>query len=202
MVALFYTIELLSAVEAMHAAGLTHNGLGIENIMLRNGGSEWEEWAPWKPGSWQEKGLMLVDFDQAIDMRAFPKGTQFTGATRTESALCNEMLEGGPWTYHSDLYAVCGVVHCLMHGKPLELSSIETDAGGRRNQPQEPVKRGWQADLWNKLFYELLNLPSLDRPYDLETLRLAFEEYLVDHTDKMRDLKLFLMKQTIMIFSS
>jgi hypothetical protein len=36
----------------------------------------------------------------------------------------------------------------------------------------------------------------------VEPLRLALEEHLLDHPERMRDLKLFLMKQTIMLFSS
>jgi hypothetical protein len=50
---------------------------------------------------------------------------------------------------------------------------------------------------------ELLNAPDeLPVPLDVEPLRLALEEHLLDHPERMRDLKLFLMKQTIMLFSS
>jgi len=54
-VVMFYAIELLAMVEALHGAGITHNNLRAANLLLRNGGAEWEEWAPWKPGSWAEK---------------------------------------------------------------------------------------------------------------------------------------------------
>ena len=181
--------------------------------LLRNGGAEWEEWAPWKPGSWAEKGLALVDFGTAFDLHAVP-GASFlvpeddsmamaAAATTTtmDAFWCPQQAEGKPWTYHADLAGVADTVHRMMHGVPLRAAR---NGGSGAWAPAEPVKRQWVATaLWQRLFDELLNAPDeLNAPLDVEPLRLAFEEHLLDHPERMRDLKLFLMKQTIMLFSS
>eukprot|EP00976_Prorocentrum_cordatum_P065980 1178134-Prorocentrum_minimum.AAC.1 len=198
VVAMFYTIELLSMVEHMHAAGVVHLALAPDNLMLRNGGQEWEEWAPWKPGSWQEKGLTLVDFGAALDLTAFPPGTVFFGDTGVEPASrCAEMKEEKAWTFQPDYTALCGVVHALLFGREPEV--VRGEDGRWAIQAQ--FKRQWQSGLWQRLFDELLNAPAGAEAYPLEGLRGAFEEYLVDRPEKMRELKLLMMKQTIMLFS-
>ena len=42
--------------------------------MLRDDSSGWEEWAPGRPGTWQDRGLSLCDWGRAIDMRALDSG--------------------------------------------------------------------------------------------------------------------------------
>lgn len=157
----------------------------------------------------------MVDFGAALDLHAVPgasflvpedssssSATTTATTTTTDGFWCPQQAEGKPWTYHADLAGVADTVHRMMHGAPLRAARSEGGSGAWA--PAEPVKRQWVATaLWQRLFDELLNAPDeLNAPLDVEPLRLAFEEHLLDHPERMRDLKLFLMKQTIMLFSS
>ena len=44
-------------------------------------------------------GLVLIDFDHAIDLTAFSGDTLFHGSTNNEGFQCPQMLEGKPWKY-------------------------------------------------------------------------------------------------------
>ena len=44
-------------------------------------------------------GLCLLDFGRAIDIQAFPRGTQFIGSCDTDSFQCIQMLNNEPWTW-------------------------------------------------------------------------------------------------------
>jgi hypothetical protein len=81
---------------------------------------------------------------------------------------------------------------------------VHTGAGPTHWDPFVEFTGGGDAlaGLWQRLFDELLNAPgSSAEQYPLEGLRQTFEEYLVDRPEKMRELKLLMMKQTIMLFS-
>ncbi|KAK3251841.1 hypothetical protein CYMTET_38834 [Cymbomonas tetramitiformis] len=204
VVVMYYTIEMLHMMEAMHACGIVHADFKPDNLMLRNGGTEWEEWAPWRPGSWKEKGLMLIDFGKAIDTRSFPDEARFVGDSLTDAFRCMEMLEGRPWKYQADLFGLAGVVHCMLHGRYMEVQYLEGESGAACYAPQEPLKRYWQTELWGQLFETLLNPneTTMGAPTAmLANLREMFEMHLVDNHGKMSVLRQSLMKQTIMLYN-
>jgi len=66
------------------------------------------------------------------------------------------MKEDRPWTYQADLFGLCGVVHCLLHGDFLE---VVKDPRTKEYMPKQPFKRYHQADLWRPLFRDFLNVP-------------------------------------------
>lgn len=49
-------------------------------------------------------GLALIDLGQSIDMKLFPKGTEFTGRCETSGFQCIEMLSNKPWNYQVQSY--------------------------------------------------------------------------------------------------
>jgi checkpoint serine/threonine-protein kinase len=62
---MFYTIELLRAVDALHSVGILHGDLKLDNVLLRNDVSaeETAAQAAWNaPGShgWDCKGSPVV----------------------------------------------------------------------------------------------------------------------------------------------
>jgi len=191
---MYYAIELLRAMEAVHAAGVLHADVKPDNLIVRNGGEDWCDWAPHRPGAWKKKGLALIDFGRAVDLAEYPADATFVGDVMTEGFRCAEMTEGRAWTFQCDLHQIAATVHCLLHGKYMTVSR----RGGGKVRPREPLKRYWRTDLWDAFFDETLNGETrrLDDPPPLGNLRRMFEAYLSAEGlgPKIRAL---LMQQTI-----
>ena len=141
-VAIFYAVELLRTVEALHSKGLLHGDLKADNCLVRledlastttmtdGKGSKSESsfssshWSPnYRPdGSdgWSAKGLTLIDFGRGIDMRAFRADVGFLADWKTTKHDCAEMREMRPWTWQVDWWGLAGVVHVLLFGRWIE----------------------------------------------------------------------------------
>ena len=171
-VAMFFTVELLRTVEAMHGVGILHGDLKADNCLVRL--SRPEENDDWDPtyqadgsAGWASKGLCLIDFGRGIDMRAFREDVQFVADWKTGKQDCAEMREMRPWTYQVDYWGVAGVIHSLLFGKYIEDVAVDDkDASGERGagvgqkkkyKLREGLKRYWRTDLWAPLFEILLN---------------------------------------------
>jgi len=113
-----------------------------------------------------------------------------------ESFRFIEMQHGHPWTFQADLYGVCGVMHCMLHGSYME---VVDDEG--RYRPKESFKRYWQADdLWKPLFDELLNVPGCEEIPDLSKHRQRFENFLIDNPSRAKLIRTLLAKQSVLMF--
>lgn len=183
IVAMFFTVELLRTVEAMHAQGILHGDLKADNCLVRLSPiPQSEDWDPqfYRDGSfgWASKGLSLIDFGRGIDMRHFRSDVQFVADWKTGKADCVEMRELRPWTWQVDYWGMAGVIHSLLFGKYIEDVPVDAangakhDFGGgggemaevgiktgkmKRYKLKESLKRYWQTDLWAPLFELLLN---------------------------------------------
>ncbi|KAI4202732.1 MAG: hypothetical protein LQ350_002398 [Teloschistes chrysophthalmus] len=129
-IAMFFTVELLRTVEALHSIGILHGDLKADNCLVRLPQIEDREWDATyhRDGSngWSSKGLSLIDMGRGIDMRQFSKETQFIADWKTTKADCAEMREMRPWTYQVDYWGAAGVVHSLLFGKYIEDVAVET----------------------------------------------------------------------------
>ncbi|KAL8638572.1 MAG: hypothetical protein Q9228_004289, partial [Teloschistes exilis] len=129
-IAMFFTVELLRTVEALHSVGILHGDLKADNCLVRLPQIEDKDWDPiyYRDGSngWSSKGLSLIDMGRGIDMRQFSKETQFIADWKTTKADCAEMREMRPWTYQVDYWGAAGVVHSLLFGKYIEDVAVET----------------------------------------------------------------------------
>lgn len=174
-VAMFFTIELLRTVEAMHSVGVLHGDLKADNCLVRlSPTDEWDaQYTPDGSTGWSSKGLCLIDFGRGIDMRAFRPDVQFVADWKTGKQDCVEMRELRPWTYQVDYYGIAGVIHSLLFGKYIEDMAVDAaprDAGDgdrtiaigskKRYKLREGLKRYWQTELWTALFEILLNPTS------------------------------------------
>lgn len=133
-VAMFLTVELLRAVEAMHAIGILHGDLKADNCLVRltppsptlsasssASADTWDaEYQPDGSGGWASKGLCLIDFGRGIDLRQFRPEVQFIADWKTDKDDCAEMREMRPWTWQVDYWGVAGVAHNLLFGKFIE----------------------------------------------------------------------------------
>ena len=171
-VAMFFTVELLRTVEAMHSVGILHGDLKADNCLVRlSRPEENEDWDPTyqADGSagWASKGMCLIDFGRGIDMRAFREDVQFVADWKTGKQDCAEMREMRPWTYQVDYWGVAGVIHSLLFGKYIEDVAVDDkDANGERGAGvgqkknynlREGLKGYWLRDLWPPLFEILFN---------------------------------------------
>jgi len=165
--AMFFSIELLRTIEALHAKQLLHGDVKADNCLLRLDSTDALELAPqWSAvgsGGWMARGITLIDFGRAIDMRAFVPEVQFIADWKTSAQDCAEMREGRPWTWQIDYHGLAGTIHCLLFGKYIE--TVRCDAGGlgtagvggRRYKIRESLKRYWQTEIWAECFDVLLN---------------------------------------------
>ncbi|KAL8784599.1 MAG: hypothetical protein Q9213_003854 [Squamulea squamosa] len=180
-IAMFFTIELLRTVEALHSIGILHGDLKADNCLVRLHQIEDREWGSTYDSNgencWSSKGITLIDFGRGIDMQHFQPETKFIADWKTTKADCAEMREMRPWTYQVDYWGAAGVVHSLLFGKYIEDVAVEaptmTKAAGngtgedetvaiktkmeKRWRIKEPLKRYWQQELWGDLFELLLN---------------------------------------------
>ena len=179
VVAMFFTVELLRTVEAMHSQGILHGDLKADNCLVRlsslSQGTEWDSQYH-RDGSfgWESKGLSLIDFGRGIDMRQFRPDVQFVADWKTSKADCVEMRELRPWTWQVDYWGMAGVIHSLLFGKYIEDVPVDTNIGKdvsagdisevgiktgkmKKYKLKESMKRYWQTELWGPLFELLLN---------------------------------------------
>ncbi|KAM0293079.1 hypothetical protein ACHAO9_002649 [Fusarium lateritium] len=163
--AMFFTIELLRTVEALHSKSVLHGDLKADNCLLRLDALSEDEslTSQWKAngtGGWSSRGVVLIDFGRGIDMRAFVPEVEFIADWKTSAQDCAEMREGRPWTWQIDYHGLAGTIHTLLFGKYIE--TVRCDQGGlgksgRRYKIRESLKRYWQTDLWSDCFELLLN---------------------------------------------
>ena len=182
-IAMFFTVELLRTVEALHEKRIMHGDLKADNCLVRlhsAGSSDDKDWdsSYHRDGShgWHCKGLSLIDFGRGIDMAQFGPEAQFIADWKTSKAECPEIREMRPWTWQVDYWGCAGVVHSLLFGKYIEDVAVEApvvkvagDEDGeertvgiktqreKRWRIKEPLKRYWQCELWAGLFELLLN---------------------------------------------
>lgn len=168
--AMFFTIELLRTVEALHTKSVLHGDLKPDNCLLRLDNLSHDrlrqqeplssQWRADGSGGWESRGVVLIDFGRAIDMRNFVPEVGFIADWQTTSQDCAEMREGRPWTWQIDYHGLAGTIHCLLFGKYIETVRCDQGGltrGGRRYRIREALKRYWQTDLWNDCFEVLLN---------------------------------------------
>ena len=153
--AMFFSIELLRTVEALHANGILHGDIKADNCLVRledpspdesatkpvpflgldtdQGSTEGRDSVHYSPTGhhgWRNKGLTLIDFGRGIDMYAFSPNVQFIADWETGSHECNEIREMRPWTHQIDLYGIAGTIHVLLFGKYIESTPVRTSGGG------------------------------------------------------------------------
>lgn len=201
--AMFFTVELLRTVEALHGKGLMHGDLKPDNCLLRLEGTPSPLSSQYRPGGsdgWGERGLTLIDFGRGIDMRAFVEGVSFVADWKTTPQDCAEMREGRPWTWQIDYHGLAGIVYCLLFGRYIE--TVRADSGGigadRRYKIRESLKRYWQGELWGRCFDMLLNPAahlegedggSMPLLKGMRGVREEMEEWLVANCERGTGLK-------------
>ncbi|KAM7495094.1 hypothetical protein LguiB_029703 [Lonicera macranthoides] len=205
---IYYTIEMLSMLETLHAAGIIHGDFKPDNLLIRYARDDLtEDGFRDRTGPWRDQGLCLVDWGRGIDKSLFADKMKFKGDCRTSGFRCIEMQENKAWTFQAsflskimfafvDTYGLCVIVHMMLHNSYMEIEKKATSDGGYIYQPKSSFKRYWKVELWKNLFTKLLNLnPSDDHVKLLRNLRESFQDYMQSNPQLIKKLKQLLVKQ-------
>ncbi|CAK7264782.1 protein kinase [Sporothrix epigloea] len=197
ILSMFFAIELFRTVESLHCKNILHGDIKADNCLLRledptsttspfsssansskNRSADGIEqlssqWTADGSSGWSARGVTLIDFGRAIDMRMFPAGVKFVADWKTTAQDCAEMREGRPWTWQIDYHGLAGALHCLLFGKYMETILCDQGIGAafgggiadgimergpvKRYRIRETLKRYWQTDIWSDAFELLLN---------------------------------------------
>lgn len=167
LLAMFFAIELLRTVEALHKAGILHGDLKADNVLVRlgagGGAAAWStQYAADGSGGWSEQGVALIDFGRGVDMRVFRPDVQFIADWKTGPQDCAEMRELRPWTFQIDYHGLAGILHSMLFGRYMETvadvrAALPGQGAGKRWRCREGMKRYWQGEIWGDCFDLLLN---------------------------------------------
>lgn len=168
VLAMFFVIEVIKIVEALHSADLLHGDLKIDNCLLRLHDSAGDSWthAYDRTGAngWSAKGILLIDFGRAIDLRQFSSEQQFVADWTPEEHDMPQIQEGHSWRHEIDYFGIASIAYCLLFGKYIQVVRTNSSAEEKNATPQHhidrPLRRYWQVDLWTRLFDVCLNTPN------------------------------------------
>uniref|UniRef100_A0A8D0H5Q8 BUB1 mitotic checkpoint serine/threonine kinase n=1 Tax=Sphenodon punctatus TaxID=8508 RepID=A0A8D0H5Q8_SPHPU len=161
---IYFTIKILYMIEELHNCGIIHGDIKPDNFIL----GERVLFLCFETcdADSLSHGLAIIDLGQSIDMRLFPKRTTFTGKCETSGFQCIEMMTQKPWNYQSDFFGIAGTVYCMLFGTYMKVRNEQgmwkTDGVFRRIP---------NTELWNDLFYTLLNIPDCNHLPSLGALR-------------------------------
>lgn len=100
--------------------------------------------------------VQLIDFGQSIDLNYYSNHV-FWAKVRTEHFICTEMMEDRPWTYHCDYFCLASTIYTMVAGKYM---IVRRNSSTKSYQPQK-LPRYVNAALWDEIFDQLINIPSL-----------------------------------------
>lgn len=178
---MFFVIEVIKCVEALHAVDLLHGDLKIDNCLLRLNESQ----DPWThsykrtgENGWSSKGITLIDFGKAIDLRQFSFDQQFLANWTPEKHDMPQIHKGQPWRFEIDYYGIASIAYCLLFGKYIEI----VDQGENQYTIDKPLRRYWQTEIWTSLFQFCLNSTDQNDPASqLANIRDKMETWLEEN---------------------
>ncbi|PIA35206.1 hypothetical protein AQUCO_03600103v1 [Aquilegia coerulea] len=108
---IYYSIEMLRMLEALHSVGIIHGDFKPDNLLMRyaRDGLKADEFCT-RTGPWRDQGLCLIDWGRGIDVNLFPVGTEFNGDCRTSGFRCVEIQEKRPWKFQTLMVSVLSCI--------------------------------------------------------------------------------------------
>lgn len=165
-IAMKFAVDILRALESLHAVNLIHGDLCAENFLFQNLGKLGEAKTPAE--FLAVPTLVLTGFQCGIDLTLFDGPVAFTGSKTGKSTNGSEILSQGSWTYLVDLLGMLDVSHWMIFGEPLKVC--------KKDDLWRPVKTFGEAisKIWNDTFMALMNT-QVSENLDLSSFRRDFE---------------------------
>ena len=184
--AMFLSIRLLQATEALHGMDIIHGKISLENCMINFAKCEDRNFSKNfnrnGRNGWDKKQLTLINFNESIDLTEFPKGTVFSSFNDQLDTNFMTWMTANSWTFEIDYFGLANSIHILLFNECLQLTEVDGKTRLRRS-----LSRFWQPVLWQKLFNDLLN-PTSKTGHEPNTLKLRktrekLEEWLEDYAE-------------------
>lgn len=199
LLALFFIVEIIKVVESLHSVDLLHGDLKIDNCLLRleEPKETWtNQYNRHGENGWSAKGITLIDFGRAIDLRQFKAEQRFLADWTCDDHDCFELQTGQSWKYEIDYHGIASIAYCLLFGKYIEV----IQGVDQLLAVDKPFRRYWQVDLWTALFRLCLNSGHLsksggvDVAKELKNVRLRMETYLEENCFRAGKVRLLFVK--------
>jgi hypothetical protein len=165
MIVAYFTLQILTILDALHSTGIVHGDLRIGNFMVRSLSESFNDFDVTGSQGWTNFALCLKDWSASINLNAFPVGQKFQiepSLEQADSGECWEFRNGKEWTFEPDWYGASGIIHILIFGELIETNMYETSGSGQRPKfsLEQQVDDSWTSDsaLWKDTFDTLLNL--------------------------------------------
>ena len=131
--AMFFAVELLRTLAALHSVNIIHGDLKVDNCLVRF--DPFDLTTPYDKdgkGGWAAKGLRLIDFGRGIDVSSstFDERVKFMADWEGLNEECWEIREKRMWKWVVDWYGAAGVIHSVLFGKYIE--TIPTNSAAAR----------------------------------------------------------------------
>eukprot|EP00466_Bigelowiella_natans_P003870 jgi/Bigna1/131416/aug1.14_g6124 len=183
-VVLYFAIEMLYAVSSLHNSRMIHGRLSPKSFHIAL--HQITELPPWNrshKGGWAERGLILSELHDAIDIDMYSDRVQFRcyPDSKRVTIPCLEMKAGKPFTFQLDTYALGDIVHRLLYAGE-KLKPIRQDCSGAwKRSTRASFKR---SKVWDDFFDIILN----EKEVSLEALVGNLEDALEkpQSADKLR----------------
>ncbi|KAG0169218.1 hypothetical protein DFQ30_003853 [Apophysomyces sp. BC1015] len=165
--AMLLTAELCRSLLAIHACGIVHGDLKLDNVVLAVDPAE-------QPHHQRQQRLKLIDFGRAIDLTLFPAGVRLLASWEPDTTDAQQIRRGEPWApWTIDYWNTAAMAHWLLFGQP-----IKTAEEAHETRLQQPLKRYWQRQAWHDFFHCMLNPPQSPMTTKIEHIIDTFDHCL------------------------
>lgn len=153
IVCAFLLSDLLKVLESVHSAGVIHNDVTLDNVLVRNSEADSNDSNGDSASSLSKEGVVLVDFNNAVDSRhplVEGKDSQMLAkhvASRGSAVSRSEYRASGctEWAFNGDCYAAAVCAAKLLN---VQVNDV-------------PSKFLKHESLWTDVFKRLCSLDSL-----------------------------------------
>jgi hypothetical protein len=161
VLAMFFVVEVIKVIEGLHAVDIVHGDLKIDNCLLRLHDTK-DTWSNIydRQGNngWSAKGITLIDFGRAIDLRMYNQHQRFLANWTPEQHDMPQIHDAQSWRKEIDYYGIASIAYCLLFGKYIEpVKQIDSASF----TIERALRRYWQVDIWTSLFNLCLNAGAM-----------------------------------------
>lgn len=172
LVAMFLTTDLLRTLEAIHTVGIVHGDVTLDNLLFRSDPDvelDEERYMASSAGSWSSKGVLLVDFNHAVDSKQAAAEGDMNALAKHVSEHGNEFLHpdyripnADSWSFNGDCFAAA-----VCSAKLLKLDKLQA------KENKETLKH---EKIWDSYFESMQSLSAISKTSEtVDTMRRCRE---------------------------